>query len=103
MTGISDNATELSTKRLGLLKELLPNLRKVAMLWNQDDLGMTLRYRSSAGAAESIGVAVQALGVREPNDFETCSSRTEGNASEVGDCIVERSATASIIRLPLER
>ena len=37
---------------------------------------------------------------REPNDLETCSSRTEGNASEVGDCIVERSATASIIRLP---
>jgi putative ABC transport system substrate-binding protein len=74
VTGISDNATELSTKRLGLLKELLPTLRKVAMLWNQDDLGMTLRYRSSAGAAESIGVAVQALGVREPNDFETAFS-----------------------------
>jgi len=74
VTGISDNATELSTKRLGLLKELLPNLRRVAMLWNQDDLGMTLRYRSSADAAESIGVAVQALGVREPNDFETAFS-----------------------------
>src|SRR5215203_4054251 len=74
VTGISDNATELSTKRLGLLKELLPNLRRVAMLWNQDDLGMTLRYRSSASAAESIGVAVQALGVREPNDFETAFS-----------------------------
>jgi len=74
VTGISDNATELSAKRLGLLKELLPNLRKVAMLWNQDDLGMTLRYRSSASAAESIGVAVQALAVREPNDFDTAFS-----------------------------
>jgi putative tryptophan/tyrosine transport system substrate-binding protein len=70
VTGISDVATELSTKRLGLLKELAPGLRTVAMLWNQDDLGMTLRYRASAQAAESLGFRVQALGVREPNDFE---------------------------------
>jgi putative ABC transport system substrate-binding protein len=34
VTGISDNATELSTKRLGL-KEISPGLRRVAMLWNQ--------------------------------------------------------------------
>jgi len=40
------------------------------MLWNQDDLGMTLRYKASAEAAERLGVTVQALGVREPNDFE---------------------------------
>ena len=70
ITGISDDATTLSTKRLSLLKELLPKLRRVAMLWNMDDLGMSLRYRASAAAAESIGVAVQPLGVREPNDFE---------------------------------
>jgi putative ABC transport system substrate-binding protein len=70
ITGISESAAELSTKRLGLLKELVPGLRQVAMLWNQDDLGMTLRYRASAQAAESLGVRVQALGVREPDDFE---------------------------------
>jgi len=70
VTGISDNAPELSTKRLSLLKEIAPGLRRLAMLWNEDDLGMTLRYKASAEAAERIGVAVQALGVREPNDFE---------------------------------
>jgi putative ABC transport system substrate-binding protein len=70
ITGVSDVAAELSTKRLGMLKELAPGLRRVAMLWNQDDLGMSLRYRASAEAAESLGVRVQALGVREPNDFE---------------------------------
>ena len=69
ITGISDVATTLSTKRLGLLKELLPKLHRVAMLWNKDDLGMTLRYDASAKAAEAIGVAVQAVGVREPDDF----------------------------------
>jgi len=69
VTGISDDAGELSTKRLGVLKELVPQLRRVAMLWNQDDLGMSLRYKASSEAAAGLGVAVQALGVREPDDF----------------------------------
>jgi putative ABC transport system substrate-binding protein len=69
VTGISDDAAMLSTKRLGLLKEMLPKLRRVAMLWNKDDLGMSLRYEASAKAAQEIGVTVQALGVREPDDF----------------------------------
>ena len=69
VTGIADDAASLSTKRLALLKALLPKMRRVAMLWNKDDLGMSLRYDASAKAAQEIGVAVQALGVREPDDF----------------------------------
>ena len=69
ITGISDVAATLTTKRLSLLKEMSPKLRKVAMLWNKDDLGMTLRYEASAKVAQSIGVTVLALGVREPEDF----------------------------------
>jgi putative tryptophan/tyrosine transport system substrate-binding protein len=70
VTGISDVATMLTTKRLSLLKEFSPAMRRVAMLWNKDDLAMTLRYQASAAAAQSIGVIVQPLGVREPNDFD---------------------------------
>ena len=69
ITGISDIATTLSTKRLSLLKEMSPKLQRVAMLWNRDDLGMSLRYDASARAAQAIGVTVQPLGVREPDDF----------------------------------
>jgi putative ABC transport system substrate-binding protein len=69
ITGISDVATSLTTKRLSLLKEMSPKLRKVAMLWNKDDLGMSLRYEASAKVAQAIGITVQALGVREPDDF----------------------------------
>lgn len=70
VTGVADDAAILSTKRLSLLKAVLPQLRKVAMLWNKDDLGMTMRYDASAQAAGEIGVLVQPLGVREPDDFE---------------------------------
>ena len=69
VTGISDNATTLSTKRLGLLKQAAPSTRKVAMLWNKKDLGMTLRYQASADAAKALGILVQPLGVGEPEDF----------------------------------
>ena len=69
ITGISDVATTLSTKRLSLLKEMLPKLHRVAMLWNKDDLGMSLRYDASAKAATAMVVDVQAVGVREPDDF----------------------------------
>src|SRR5262249_5237280 len=37
VTGLSDVATTLSAKRLSLLKEMLPQLRRVAMLWNKGD------------------------------------------------------------------
>jgi putative tryptophan/tyrosine transport system substrate-binding protein len=70
LTGISDVSEELTPKRMELLKELTPGLRRVAMLWNSDDLGMTLRYRASEAGAKALGISVQALGVREPNDFD---------------------------------
>lgn len=69
VTGIADDAAALSTKRLGYLKALSPQLRKVAMLWNKDDLGMTQRYDASAAAAQTLGVTVLPLGVRQPDDF----------------------------------
>jgi len=69
VTGIADDASMLSTKRLSLLAAALPKLRRVAMLWNKDDLGMSLRYAASAKAADGVGITVQPLGVREPDDF----------------------------------
>jgi putative ABC transport system substrate-binding protein len=69
ITGISDNASELATKRLSLLKQLNPTLRRVAVLWNKGDLGMSKRYEALAGVAQSVGVTVMPLGVRETDDF----------------------------------
>ncbi len=74
LTGISDMAVELSAKRLELLREMVPKASRIAVLWNQDDLGMTLRYREIDRAATVLGVTVQALGVREPDDFAAAFS-----------------------------
>jgi putative ABC transport system substrate-binding protein len=74
LTGISDVASTLTTKRLSLLKELSPKLQKVAMLWNKDDLGMSLRYEASAKSARALGMTVLALGVAAPDNFNEAFS-----------------------------
>jgi putative ABC transport system substrate-binding protein len=69
LTGISDVSAELTPKRLELLKQFVPSLRRVAILWNADNFGMTLRYRAAEAGAQALGITVQPLGVREPEDF----------------------------------
>lgn len=70
LTGISDVSAELTPKRMELLKEVAPALRRIAVLWNADDVGMTLRYQASESGARAMGIGVQALGVRRPADFD---------------------------------
>ncbi len=69
VTGISDLASALTAKRLEFLKAFSPGLKRVAMLWNADDRAMTLRYQASAATAETQGLVVLPLAVREPDDF----------------------------------
>ncbi|MEP6657018.1 MAG: ABC transporter substrate-binding protein [Betaproteobacteria bacterium] len=74
VTGISEPATELSAKRLELLKEAMPKALHIAVLWNAEDRAMTLRYREIEKAARLLGVTIQPLGVREPDDFDVAFS-----------------------------
>ena len=70
ITGISDPATELSAKRLGLLKEAVPGATRVAVIWNASDRAMTLRYGEVEKAARVLRVTVEPHGVREPDDID---------------------------------
>lgn len=71
ITGLSDDASTLSAKRMEILKETVPKARRISILWNTDDHAMTLRYREIENAARVLHVTVQPLGVREPDDFAT--------------------------------
>ena len=74
ITGMTDEALQLSAKRMEILKETVPKAAVIAILWNANDLGMTLRYREIEKAARILKVEVQALGVREPDDFAAAFS-----------------------------
>jgi putative ABC transport system substrate-binding protein len=69
VTGLTDESVQLSAKRMQLLKEAVPQAALIAVLWNANDQGMTLRYREIEKAARILHVEVQAFGVREPEDF----------------------------------
>ncbi len=71
VTGLTDDAGPLSAKRMEILKEAVPKARRIAVLWNAGDHAMTLRYQEIEKAARVLQVAVQPLGVREPDDFVT--------------------------------
>jgi putative tryptophan/tyrosine transport system substrate-binding protein len=70
VTGISEIAAELSAKRLSLLKTAAPSVHRLAMLWNAEDLGMSLRYKAAEAQARSLGIEVESLGVNASDDFE---------------------------------
>jgi putative tryptophan/tyrosine transport system substrate-binding protein len=69
VTGLTDESAQLSAKRMELLKEAVPQAARIAVLWNANDEGMTLRFREIEKAARNLRVEVQALGVRHPDDF----------------------------------
>jgi len=71
ITGVSEIAAELSTKRLAVLKEAVPSVHAVAVLWNADDFGMTLRYQAAEVEAKRAGMLIVPLGVHAPDDFDT--------------------------------
>ena len=70
ITGLTDESVQLSAKRMELLKEAVPKATRIAVFWNTNDQGMTLRYREIEKAARILQVEVQAHGVREPDDFD---------------------------------
>jgi putative ABC transport system substrate-binding protein len=48
----------------------VPGVRAVAVLWNADDLGMTLRYRAAEVEAKRVGMQIVPLGVHAPDDLD---------------------------------
>ncbi|OGL05348.1 MAG: hypothetical protein A3I03_11950 [Candidatus Rokubacteria bacterium RIFCSPLOWO2_02_FULL_68_19] len=61
---------EIIGKQLELLKETVPKVRRVAILWNPANPSHPLVVRELNVAARSLGVQLQFLEARGPNEFE---------------------------------
>jgi putative ABC transport system substrate-binding protein len=70
VTGLSTISAELSAKRLELLREIVPNLSRAAILWSERNPAFALTVRHTEIAAQSLGVALRVVGVRAVRDFE---------------------------------
>ena len=69
ITGLSIMSPELSGKRLELLKEAVPKIRRVAVFQNPDTPCNVVEFRETDKAARGMGLQAQSLEVRSPSDF----------------------------------
>jgi putative ABC transport system substrate-binding protein len=83
VTGIALLQPEISAKGLSLLKEAVPTLSRVAVLWNAANPAFTPVWRAVDAAARSMGLVLLSQPVRQPQDFAPAfaaltSQRPEG-------------------------
>ena len=70
ITGVSSISTELTGKRLELLKEVIPRLSQVAVLWDSDFPGGKVGFKEAEASARLLRLQLQSLKARVPEDFE---------------------------------
>jgi putative ABC transport system substrate-binding protein len=77
ITGLSLLSAALDGKRLELLKEVVPGLRRVAVLQNPDFPEAVNRWRDAEVAGKSLGVRLQAWNARNSQEIETAFLATD--------------------------
>jgi putative ABC transport system substrate-binding protein len=61
ITGLSLLAPDTDQKNLEIVKEALPKAARVAMIWDPNNRGMTLRLAAVQTAASRLGIAIQSI------------------------------------------
>jgi putative ABC transport system substrate-binding protein len=81
ITGVASISSDLSGKRLELLKEAFPKISPVAVLWLPTATGNKQQMKETEAAADSLRLPLQPAAVERPNDFESAfSAITRGSA-----------------------
>lgn len=70
VTGLTLMQTDLSGKRLALLKEVAPKIVRVAVIWNPTDPPAAASLRETEATARSLGLTLQAIEVRSPSELD---------------------------------
>jgi len=84
VTGLSNMSTELSGKRLELLKEISPKISRVAVLANWSNVGRPEWIKEIKAVAPSLSVQLQMLNVKKPEEIANAfSAAVRGKAEAV--------------------
>ncbi|HSF06533.1 MAG TPA: ABC transporter substrate-binding protein [Methylomirabilota bacterium] len=70
VTGLTSISSELSGKRLELVRAIAPRASRVAILWHEGSPGNQLNVKETEAAAGLLGATLQAVGVRGPEEFD---------------------------------
>ena len=87
VTGLSIQQTDVAAKRLELLREFVPGLRRLAILANVDGPAVVLDMREVEAAARTLGLEVIASEVRRGEDIVPAFEALNGRADALYVCI----------------
>src|SRR5262249_25154284 len=82
ITGLSGMTPELGGKRLELLREAVPQLSRVGVIWNPDVRGAVLDYKEMEGPARSLRLQLQSVEVSHADDFARAFSAIAATRGE---------------------
>jgi putative ABC transport system substrate-binding protein len=71
ITGLTNLLAGLSGKRLEILKDAIPGMSRFGIIWNPENPSSITGFKETQVTAQSLGVQLQSLEVRGPNDFES--------------------------------
>jgi putative ABC transport system substrate-binding protein len=77
VTGLTVNAAETAAKRVQLLKEAVPKLSRVAVLWNSSIKSMALGFQNIERAVPSLGVTLQSVQASSSDEFDQAFAAIE--------------------------
>jgi putative ABC transport system substrate-binding protein len=97
LTGLTNISQRLSSKRLELLKEAVPRVARVAVLWHQDDGGAELASGELSNAAQQLQLQLQSVEMRGPVDLE---GAFEAAARERADAALTLGGTQIAVHQP---
>lgn len=80
VTGIESLAPELDAKRLELIKQIVPKLARLGVVYNADDQGAPVHLLSVREAARILGIGVTPLAAKRPDEFDGVLSGAAGGS-----------------------
>jgi putative ABC transport system substrate-binding protein len=86
VTGLSSQFTDLAGKRLELLREVVPGLRRLAIMANVGAPGAVLEMREAQAAASRLGLDITALDIRRADDIAPAFEAVNGRAEALYVC-----------------
>ena len=101
VTGLTSISRELDQKRLELLKEAVPGLARVGVLWNPDMADRAGEFQEVEEAARALGLEVRSLEVRDHGALEAAFERA--SAERVDGLFVIDESRADDQRAPGRR
>jgi ABC-type uncharacterized transport system substrate-binding protein len=70
LTGLTPLNNVATAKRVELLKDVMPRISRVALLQNPTNPASTFALKGTEAAARRLGIRLQVLGARSPDDLE---------------------------------